>query len=166
MTAIPTAWRGLAAFLIFAGFCPLGQAQIDRAAYRYTTIQELISANGLSVNSRERPYQDTTLLAPTQKYRLQLTATGRIRELSPDTQAALTAWTPTHPGLEVFLKEYTHEVEVAHNESTLWLLWQRKLVVPFQVERGGGGDIDVYALLAGTFKGQLLLLATAFESVP
>ena len=71
-----------------------------------------------------------------------------------------------HSDLPMFLKEYTHEVEVTIDDKSLWLLWQRSLVAPFRTERSDGGDIDVYAILGGTFHGRLLLAVTAFESTP
>lgn len=78
----------------------------------------------------------------------------------------MSAWGKMHSDLPAFLREYTHEVEVAVNGKAMWLLWQRSLVAPFRVERSDGGDIEVYAILAGAFHGELLLLVTAFESIP
>jgi hypothetical protein len=105
------------------------------------------------------------VLPPEFKYRLQVNATGKIRELTPDTTAALTIWGRTEPGLPAFLKEYTHEVEVLANDKPLWLVWQRSLVAPFGAERSSGGAMIVYAICAGSIQGRLLLLVTAFESV-
>jgi hypothetical protein len=70
-----------------------------------------------------------------------------------------------HADLPAFLKHYTHEVEVVVDERSVWLLWQHSLVTPFREERSGGGDIEVLAILAGTFRGRLLLFVTAFESL-
>jgi hypothetical protein len=36
---------------------------------------------------------------------------------------------------------------------------------PFRAERSNGGVVDLYAILAGTFRGKLVLLVTAFESL-
>jgi hypothetical protein len=140
-------------------------AQVDRSAYRQSTIEEVVAEHGLKVGSSEPADVDTALIAPAYKYRLQLKATGRIRELTPDTVSALSAWRRIHADLPEFLREYTHEVEVAVDDKPVWLVWQRSLVAPFRAERTGGGDIDVYAILAGAFHGKLLLFVTAFESV-
>jgi hypothetical protein len=77
----------------------------------------------------------------------------------------LSAWSQPNPDLPAFLKEYTHEVEAAVADKAVWLIWQRSLVAPFRAERSSGGDIDVYAILAGAFHGKLLLFVTAFESL-
>jgi hypothetical protein len=137
-------------------------SEIDRSAYRHSTIEEVVAQHGLKVGTSEPAGGDTFLIAPEYKYRLQLKATGRIRELTPDAAAALSAWSQTHPDLPAFLKEYTHEVEVTVDDKPVWLIWQRALVAPFRAERSDGGDIEVYAILAGTFRGKLLLLVTAF----
>ena len=157
-------WR-LVTLVLFAGFASSGLCQVDRTAYRYTTIEELTATHRLTMGVSEVASRDTILIAPQYKYRLQLKTTGRIRDLSPSSQEALAAWTSMHRDLPEFVKEYTHEVEVVQDDRSLWLPWQRKLVAPFQAERGGGGDIEAYAILAGVFRGQLLLVATAFESV-
>ncbi|HEV2037921.1 MAG TPA: hypothetical protein VGQ96_04865 [Candidatus Eremiobacteraceae bacterium] len=117
------------------------------------------------MGSSEVSEKDTVLFAPEYKYRLRLTVTGRIRELTPDAAAALSACSQTHRDLPTFLKEYTHEVEVAGDDKPVWLIWQRSLVAPFRAERSGGGDIDAYAILAGAVHGKLLLFVTAFESL-
>lgn len=163
--AAPIWMRSVAALLLFAGFASSALGQVDRTAYRYTTIEELTATHGLKIGGSELAGRDTFLIAPEYKYRLQFKATGRIRGLSPTSQEALAAWSPMHPSLRAFLKEYTHEVEVVQDYRPLWLPWQRKLVAPFQAERGGGGDIEAYVILAGVFRGQLLLVVTAFESV-
>jgi hypothetical protein len=152
--------------LIFlAAYWVPAYSEVDRSAYRYSTIDEVIAKHGLKVGSSEIAEKDTVLIAPEYKYRLRLTATGRIRELPPDTIAALSAWSQTHPNLPAFLKEYTHEVEVTVDDKPVWLIWQRSLVAPFRAERNGSDDIDVYAILAGAFHGKLLLFVTAFESL-
>ena len=161
----PIWMRTLATLVLFAGFASAGLCQVDRTAYRHTTIEELTATHRLTIGAPELASRDTVLIAPQYKYRLQFKATGRIRDLSPTSQEALAAWTPMHRDLQAFLKEYTHEVEVVQDDRPLWLPWQRKLVAPFQAERGGGGDIEAYAILAGVFRGQLLLVVTAFESV-
>jgi hypothetical protein len=140
-------------------------SQVDRSAYRQSTIEEVVAKHGLKVESSEIAEKDTMLIAPQFKYRLQLRATGRIRELTPDAVTALSAWSRIHTDLPAFLKEYTHEVEVTVDDKPVWLIWQRALVAPFRAERSSGGDIDVFAILAGAFHGELLLLVTAFESL-
>lgn len=140
-------------------------SEIDRSAYRDSTIDEVIAKHGLRVGSSEISEKDSVLIAPGNKYRLRLTVTGRIRELTPDTAEALAAWSRIHADLPAFLKEYTHEVEVAVDDKPVWLIWQRSLVAPFRAERSSGGDVDVYAILAGAFHGKLLLFVTAFESL-
>ena len=77
----------------------------------------------------------------------------------------MSAWSQPNPDLPAFLKEYTHEVEAAVADKAVWLIWQRSLVAPFRAERSSGGDIDVYAILAGAFHSKLLLFVTAFESL-
>jgi hypothetical protein len=153
---------GILVFLIV--FWSPAFSGIDRSAYRSSTIGDVVAKHGLKVGSSEIAEKDTLLIAPEHKYRLRLRATGRIRELPPDTIVALSAWSQTHPDLPVFLKEYTHEVEVAVDDKPVWLIWQRSLVAPFRAERSSGGDIDVYAILAGAFHGKLLLFVTAFKS--
>lgn len=150
---------------LLVGLCSQAAAQIDRPAYRNSTIEEIVAAHGLKLGSSESAEADTVLFAPDFKYRLRLKATGRIRELSPDATAALAALGKMHSDLPAFLKEYTHEVEVVLDDRSLWLLWQRSLVAPFRAERSGGGDIEVHAILGGTFRGRALLLVTAFESL-
>jgi hypothetical protein len=140
-------------------------AQIDRAAYRDSTVDEVIATLRLPVGGPENANRVDVVLPPEFKYRLQVNATGKIRELTPDTTAALTIWGRTEPGLPAFLKEYTHEVEVLANDKPLWLVWQRSLVAPFGAERSSGGAMIVYAICAGSIQGRLLLLVTAFESV-
>jgi hypothetical protein len=140
-------------------------AQVDRSAYRHSTIDEVVAKHGLRVGTSEISEKDTVLIAPEYKYRLRLTVTGRIRALTPDAGEALSAWSQTHADLPAFLKEYTHEVEVAGNDKPVWLIWQRSLVVPFKVERSSGGGIEAYAILAGAFHGRLLLFVTAYESL-
>lgn len=139
-------------------------AQIDRAAYRDSTVDEVIATLRLPIGGSENVNRVDVVLPPEFKYRLQVNATGKIRALTPDTAAALTIWGRTEPGLPAFLKEYTHEVEVLANDTPLWLVWQRSLVAPFQAERSNGGAMNVYAICAGSFQGRLLLLVTAFES--
>jgi hypothetical protein len=140
-------------------------SQVDRSAYRYSTIEEVVAKHGLKVGSSEPADGDTLLIAPEFKYRLQLRATGRVRELTPDAVTALSAWSRMHADLPAFSREYTHEVEVTVDDKAVWLIWQRSLVAPFRAERSSGGDIDVFAILAGAFRGKLLLLVTAFESL-
>jgi hypothetical protein len=94
-------------------------SEIDRSAYRYSTIEEVVAKHRLKVESSEIAEKDSVLIAPEYKYRLQLRATGRIRELPADTIAALSAWSQTHPDLPAFLKEYTHEVEVAVDDNRM-----------------------------------------------
>ena len=143
---------------------PPAYSEIDRSAYRYSTIDGVTARHGLSVGSVDAADNSTVLIAPEYKYRLRHKATGRMRELSPDMVEALSPWSQTHRDLPAFLKEYTHEVEVAVDDRSVWLIWQRSLVAPFRAERGSGGDIEVYAILAGAFRGKLLLLVTAYES--
>jgi len=140
-------------------------SEIDRSAYRSSTIDEMIAKHELKVGLAEIAENNTVLIAPEFKYRMRLRATGRVRELSRDTVEALSAWSQTHRDLPAFLKEYTHEVEAAVDDRSVWLIWQRSLVAPLRAERSSGGDIDVYAILAGAFRGELLLLVTAFESL-
>jgi uncharacterized YccA/Bax inhibitor family protein len=140
-------------------------AQVDRSAYRHSTIDEVVAKHGLRVGTSEISEKDTVLIAPEYKYRLRLTVTGRIRALTPDAGEALSAWSQTHADLPAFLKEYTHEVEVAGVGKPVWLIWQHSLVAPFRAERSSGGVVDVYAILAGAFRGKLVLLVTAFESL-
>jgi hypothetical protein len=140
-------------------------SQIDRSAYRDSTIDQVITEHSLRVGSSESAGKDTALIAPEYKYHLRLRATGHIRELTPDMVDAVSAWSRTNPDLPAFLKEYTQEIEVVVENKSVWLIWQRSLVAAFRAERGSGGDIDVYAILAGVFHGRLLLFATAFESV-
>jgi hypothetical protein len=152
-------------FVVLAASWSPAISQIDRSAYRHSTIDEVIAKHRLNVGTSEISEKDTVLIAPEFKYRLQLRATGRIRELTPDAVAALSAWSRMHADLPAFLEQYTHEVEVAVDDKPVWLIWQRSLVAPFRAERSSGGDIDVYAILAGAFRGKLLLLVTAFESL-
>jgi hypothetical protein len=77
----------------------------------------------------------------------------------------LSACSQPNPDLPAFLKEDTHEVEAAVADKAVWLIWQRSLVAPFRAERSSGGDIDMYAILAGAFHSKLLLFVTAFESL-
>lgn len=133
-------------------------SEIDRSVYRYSTIDEVIAKHGLRVGPTEIAENSPALVAPEYKYRLRLRAT-------PDTVEALSAWRQTHRDLPEFLKEYTHEVEVGIDGRSVWLIWQRSLVAPFRAELISGGDIDIYAILAGTFRGKLLLLVTTFESL-
>lgn len=140
-------------------------SQIDRSAYRDSTIDEVIAEHSLKVGSSETVGKITALIAPEYKYRLRLRATGRMRKLTPDMVDAVSAWSRTNSDLPAFLKEYTHEVEVVVEDKSVWLIWQRSLVAPFRAERSSGGDIDVYAIFAGVYHGKPLLFATAFESV-
>lgn len=140
-------------------------SEVDRSAYRNSTIEEIVATHGLRLGS-SASVEDTVLIAPEFKYRLRLKATGRVRELTPDAADALSAWGKMHSDLPAFLKEYTHEVEVAVDGKPIWLVWQRSLVSPFRAERNTGGNIEANAILGGTFRGQLLLLVTAFESIP
>jgi hypothetical protein len=152
-------------FLVIAVSSSPVFAQVDRSAYRYSTLDEVIAKHRLRLGTSEISDKDTVLIAPEYKYRLRLTVTVRIQEVTPDAAAALLAWSQTHPDLPAFLKEYTHEVEVAGNDKPVWLIWQRSLVVPFKVERSSGGGIEAYAILAGAFHGRLLLFVTAYESL-
>lgn len=140
-------------------------SQIDRSAYGYSTIEQIVAKHGLRVGAAAIAERDTVLIRPEYKYRLLVKATGRIRDLTPDAAAALSAWGQTNPDLPAFLKEYTHEVEVMAEDKPVWLIWQRSLVAPFRAERSSAGQIEVYVILAGAFHGKLLLLATAFESL-
>ena len=144
---------------------PSALGQVDRLAYRDSTIEGIVATHGLKLGSSASTEGDTLLIAPDFKYRLQLKATGRIRELAPNAAEALAVWGKMQSGFPAFLKEYTHEVEVKVDEKSLWLLWQRSLVAPFRAERSNGGAIEVYAILGGTFHGRLLLAVTGFESV-
>ncbi len=154
------------AFLVsLVGWCAQASSQVDRSAYRSATVEEIVAQHSLKVGSSELAAVETRLIAPEFKYRLKLRATGRIRELTPDAVDAISAWSQMHADLPAFVKEYTHEVEVALDDKSVWLIWQRSLVVPFRAERSGGGSIEAYAILAGSFRGKLLLLVTAFESL-
>ncbi len=154
-----------AVFALFTVFGSPAISQIDRSAYRDSTIDEIVTTLRLPVGTTESAEAVAVLLPPEFKYRLKIIATGNIRQLTPDTAAALSDWGKTEPGLPAFLKESTHAVEVTANDRSVWLIWQRSLVVPFRAERSNGGAMDVYAICAGAFRGRLLLLVTAFESV-
>jgi hypothetical protein len=154
-----------AVFALLTAFGTPAVSQVDRSAYRDLAIDEIITTLRLPVGPSESAEALTVLLPPEFKYRLKVNTTGNIRELTPDTAAALADWGRTEPGLPAFLKEYTHEVEVTANGKPIWLLWQRSLVAPFRAERRNGGTMDVYAICAGAYRGRLLLLVTAFESV-
>lgn len=155
----------IAFLVLMVGWCAQASSQVDRSAYRPSTVEEIIAQHGLNVESSAPAAKETHLIAPEFKYRLQLRATGRIRELTPDTVDAMSAWSQIQAGLPAFVNEYTHEVEVALDDRSVWLLWQRALVSPFRAERSGGGNIEAYAILAGSFRGKLLLFVTAFESL-
>lgn len=154
------AW--LVAGCIAAAWWSAAFAAVDASAYQPSTIEALTAEHGLKWDSSPAPQGETRLILPDFKYRLKLKATGRIRELTPDAVEAIAMWGRMLPDLPAFLTEYTHEVEVDH--ASVWLLWQRALVAPFRAERSDGGDIEVLAILAGTYRGRLLLSATAFES--
>jgi hypothetical protein len=154
-----------AVFALLAVFGSPAISQVDRSAYRDSTIDEVIITLRLPVGPTDSAEAVAVLLPPEFKYRLKVNATGNIRQLTPDTAAALSDWGRTEPGLPAFLKEYTHEVEVTANDRSVWLIWQRALVAPFRAERSNGGTMDVYAICAGAFRGRLLLLVTAFESL-
>jgi hypothetical protein len=151
--------------VLLASWCSQGFSQVDRSAYLPSTVDEIVAQHGLKVGSSDLTATETRLVAPEFKYRLRLRATGRMRELTADSADAISVWSRMHAGLPAFVKEYTHEVEVAPDDKSLWLLWQGSLVAPFRAERSSGGDIEVYAILAGTFRGNLLLFVTAFESL-
>ena len=151
----------IAFLVLMVGWCAHASSQVDRSAYRPSTVEEIIAQHGLKVGSSK----ETRLIAPEFKYRLQLRATGRIREMSPDAFDAISSWSQMHADLPAFVKEYTHEVEVGIDDKSVWLIWQRALVQPFRAERIGGGNIEAYAILAGSFRGNLLLFVTAFESL-
>ena len=57
--------------------------------------------------------------------------------------------------LPAFLKESTHEIEVAVDGKPMWWRRQRSLVAQFRTERSDGGDIETYAIRAGAFHGRL-----------
>ena len=155
-----------AAFFALLSACALpAYSQVDRAAYRDASIDEVISTLRLPVGTSDSSEPNTVLLTPEFKYRLKVNATGNIRPLSPETAATLSTWGRTESRLPAFLMEYTHEVEVMANEKPLWLIWQRSLVAPFRAERGNGGAMEIYAICAGASQGRLLLLVTAFESI-
>ena len=140
-------------------------SQVDRSAYQPSTIDEIIAQHGLKVGSSEGAALETHLISPEFKYRLRVRATGRIRELTPVAVDAMSVWSRMVEGLPAFVKAYTHEVEIEADDRSTWLLWQRSLVASFRAERSNGGDIEVHAILAGTFHGKLLLFVTAFEAV-
>jgi len=160
-----SAWlvRLIGGFVVAAGWSA-AFAAVDASAYRPSTIEALVAQHGLKWEPSPSLQGETRLISPEFKYRLQLRATGRIRELTPEAVDAIAMWGRMLPDLPAFLKEYTHEVEVEVDHESLWLLWQRSLVAPFRAERSDGGDIEVLAILAGTFRGRLLLFVTAFES--
>lgn len=162
---LPRAYAKAAIFalLILTGFPAF--SQVDRSAYRDSTIEEIVATLRLPVGVTESTEEVSVLLPPEFKYRLRVNATGNIRQLTPDTAAALSVWGRTESGLPAFLKEYTHEVEVIANDKPVWLIWQRSLVAPFRAERSSGSAMDIYAICAGTFQGRLMLLITAFESL-
>ena len=160
-----TSLAKIAFLVLMVGSCAPASSQVDRSAYRPSSIEEIIAQHGLKVGSSEPAAKENHLLAPMFKYRLKLRATGRIRDLTPDTLDAMSAWRQMQAGLPEFVNEYTHEVEVALDDKSVWLIWQRALVPPFRAERSGGGNVDAYAILAGSFRGKLLLFVTAFESL-
>jgi hypothetical protein len=156
----------VAALVLLIVFGSAAVSQVDRSAYRYSTIEEIIATHRLKVGPSSEPAErDTVLIAPEYKYRLQLKATGRIRELTPEVAEAMSAWSRAYPDLAAPLKEYTHEVEVSIGDQSLWLAWQRSLVAPFRTERSSGGNVEIYAVLGGAFHGKVLLFVTAFESL-
>jgi len=150
--------------LVVAAWWSAAFAAVDATAYQPSTVEALVAEHGLQVESLPSPQGETRLNSPEFKYRLRLRATGRIRELTPESVDAIAMWGRMLPDLPAFLKEYTHEVEVEVDHASVWLLWQRSLVAPFRAERSDGGNIEVLAILAGTFRGRLLLFVTAFES--
>lgn len=152
-------------FALLSAFGLPAYAQIDRAAYRDATIDEVVATLRLPVGASDSSEASTVLLTPEFKYRLKVNATGNIRPLSPETANTLSTWGRTESRLPAFLKEYTHEVEVTANEKPVWLIWQRSLVAPFRAERSNGGAMEIYAICAGALQGRLLLLVTAFESL-
>lgn len=151
--------------VLLAGWCSQALSQVDRSAYQPSTIDQIVAEHELKVESSAVTEAETRLIAPEFKYRLRLRATGRIRELTPEAVEAISIWSGMVEGLPAFVKAYTHEVEVEIDDKSSWLLWQRSLVAPFRAERSQGGEIEVYAILAGTFRGKLLLFVTAFESL-
>lgn len=162
---MPRTLVSAALFALLTVFAFPAYAQIDRSAYRNATIDEVFATLRLPVGASDSSEANTVLLTPEFKYRLKVNATGNIRQLSPETAAALSTWGTTESGLPAFLKEYTHEVEVTANDKPIWLVWQRSLVAPFRAERSNGGAMEIYAILAGAIEGRLLLLVTAFESL-
>lgn len=141
-------------------------AQINRDAYQTSNIDDVMAEYRLQVAPEDTVGDAAKLIKPSSKYRFRLKATGRIRDASPDAVDVLRALGFRYTNLIEFLKEYTHEIEVIHREKSMWLMWQRGLVVPFLAERRSGGSIDVYAVLAGNRGQEPLLLVTAYESIP
>ena len=123
-----------------------------------------MAAYRLRVNPDDLANADAHIVKPELKYRLRLRTTGQIREVSPGATSILQSLSFRYAYLSEFLKEYTHEVEVVHENKSTWLPLQRRLLAPFRAERPFGGMVDAYVVLVGNRGDELLLLVTAYEA--
>jgi len=109
---------------------------------------------------------DQVVFPPYFRYRLQLSATGRIRPLTEPRITALQRWALSNRafGTEDFVKHFKHEVEVVEANNTFWLPWQLLLVPPFEEEMKVGGPMSVDAILCGAIGKDILLVAIGFQA--
>lgn len=155
--------------ILTTGLWPAGASsslsQVDTSLYVPSTVSGIMAQHGIEKHFPNLGLQDIILIPPGSRYRLDLEATGQIRELSEEYRPVLDMWSKQSPGLPDFVRVYTHQVEVKTENGPLWILWQQTLVKPFQEERSAGGRIRVYAHFACVFHRQPLLLVTMFQSM-
>ncbi|MFO0995110.1 MAG: hypothetical protein U1F33_00395 [Alphaproteobacteria bacterium] len=137
-----------------------GLAQVDKSAYRPIDYDAIYAENGLA----GKPDGDVSLFPPALKYRISVRSTGAMRDLTPGSSELLALWGRMSPQLPAFIARYTREVEIAVGAKTHWVLLQRELVEDYKAEVKPGAAVDLYVVLAGAAKGELLLLATEFEA--
>lgn len=101
---------------------------------------------------------------PLFRYRLKLSTTGAVQELTEPRLSAIQAWGHSLRDGPAFVKVFTHEVDVETQGTRFWLPWQSSLVAPFKEELGSGGHLKANVLLAGAIQTEVLLLGISFIS--
>lgn len=149
-------------FVLLASIPMAAMAQVDVSAYQPVAYDAILREHGLA----EKPATDKeiNLFPPAIKYRISVVATGTRRALTPSGRDFLKTWSGLSPQLPAFVAHYTEEIEIAEGGKTHWVMLQRNLAEPYGKEVKPGGKVDLYVILAGAVRGELMLLATEFEA--
>jgi hypothetical protein len=149
-------------FVLLASMSVPVMAQVDKSAYHPIAYDAILREHGLA----EKPATDKEInfFPPALKYRIGAVSTGAMRALTPSSRDFLKTWSGLSAQLPAFVAHYAEEVEITEGGKPHWVMLQRNLAEPYGKEVKPGGKVDLYVILAGAVRGELMLLATEFEA--